>query len=102
VIVATSRIASLAIAVAVVAWLFLLIGLVYARFVVPESLPNPVIVFSSKGLTGLLVELVSFAIGRLGLLLVLIAFITVARTRALAVAAVANASLCVVCAVLLA
>jgi hypothetical protein len=53
-------------------------------------------------LTGLLVELVSFAIGRLGLLLVLIAFITVARTRALAVAAVANASLCVVCAVLLA
>lgn len=87
------------IAVAVVAWLFLLLGLVYARFLLPDSLPNPVIVFSAQGLTAVLVELASFGIGCLGLLLVIIAFFMPAtRNRTLAFAAIANASVCAVCA----
>lgn len=88
-----------AVALAVAAWLFLLFGLVYAKFFVPESPPNPVIVFSAPGLTGLLVELASFAIGSLGLLLVVVAsFVPTLRDRMLAFAAIANASVCAVCA----
>lgn len=95
-----SKIVYSAIVLGVLAWLYLLLGLVYANFFVPESPPNPVIVFSAKGLTALLVELVSFGIGCLGLALVAIAFVRAARTRALAFAAVANASVCAVCAAL--
>jgi hypothetical protein len=101
VIAAAPKIVSAATALAVLAWLSLLLGLVYANFVVSESLPNPVIVFSTKGLTSLLVELASLAIGCLGLLLVAIAFGLAARNRALAFAAIGNASVCAVCVALL-
>lgn len=92
---------SAAAALAILAWLSLLLGLIYANFFVSESPPNPVIVFSAKGLTSLLVELASFGIGYLGLLLVVIAFVLAARNRALAFAAIGNASVCAVCIALL-
>jgi hypothetical protein len=101
VIAAAPRIVSTATVLAVVAWLSLSLGLVYANFFVSPSLPNPVIVFSAKGLTSLVVELASFGIGSLGLLLVAIAFFLAARSRALAFAAIGNASVCAVCVALL-
>lgn len=99
---ASSRIVFAATALAVLAWLFLLFGFVYAQFV-PETLPNPVIMFSAKGLTRLLVELASLGIGCLGLLFALVAFafVTAARNRALAFAATANGSVCILCVALL-
>ena len=68
---ATPKIVSAAIALAALAWLLLLGGLIYANFVVVDLPPNVVISFSDKGLTRLLVELSSLAVGCLGLLLVL-------------------------------
>lgn len=97
----TSRIVYAAAVIAVLAWANLLLGLVYANCCVPDSPPNPVIMFSGKGLTSLLVELASFGIGCLGLLLVVIAFILSARSRTLAVAALGSAAVCVVCAALI-
>lgn len=70
---ATSRIVSVATALAIVAWLLLLLGFVYARFFVTEPAPNVVITFSNKGLTRLFAELLSLGIGCLGLLLAVIA-----------------------------
>ena len=97
----TPKIVSAAIALAILAWLLLLLGLLYAKFVVVEPPPNVVITFSDKGLTRLFVELVSFGIGSLGLLLAVVAFAWTARDRALAFAALGNVSICVVCVALL-
>jgi len=86
---------------AALAWLHLLLGLVYAHFFVAPSPPNPVIVFSAKGLTSLLVELGSLAMGCLGLLLAAIAYALTARGRALGLAAFGNATVCAACIALL-
>jgi uncharacterized membrane protein len=96
-----SKIAVAAFAFAVLAWLLLLLGLAYARFVVTEPPPNPVITFSDKGLTRLFVELLSLGIGCLGLLLAVIAFARAVRNPALTLAAVGNAGVCAVCIALL-
>jgi hypothetical protein len=69
---ATSRIVSAAIAVAALAWLWLLLGLVYARFFVAEPAPNVVITFSDNGLARLFAELISLGIGCLGFVLTLV------------------------------
>jgi hypothetical protein len=90
-----------AIALATLGWLFLSLGLIYAKFLVTEPPPNVVITFSDKGLTRLFVELVSFGIGSLGLLLVFVAFARAARNRALTFAALGNVSICVICVALL-
>jgi hypothetical protein len=96
-----SRIVSAALAFATIAWLVLLLGLLYAKFVVSEPQPNVVITFSNKGLTKLFVELVSFGLGFLGLILAVVAFVAAARTRALALAGFGAASVCAVCVALL-
>jgi hypothetical protein len=96
-----SKIIAAALAFALLAWLFLLVGLFYAKFVVTEPPPNVVITFSSKGLTRLFVELVSLGLGFLGLILAVVAFMASARNRALAVAGLGAASVCAVCVALL-
>ena len=96
-----SRIVSAALAFVLLAWLVLLLGLLYAKFVVSEPLPNVVITFSNKGLTRLFVELVSLGLGFLGLILAGVAFVGAARNRALALAGFGAASVCAVCIALL-
>ena len=98
---ATSKMARAAIALAILAWLFLALGLMYARVFVTEPPPNVVITFSDKGLTRLLVELVSLGIGCLGLLLVVIGYARSEGGRAVGFALVANASVCALCVALL-
>jgi uncharacterized membrane protein len=98
---ATSKIVSVAIALAILAWLLLLLGLVYAKFFVTEPPPNVVITFSDKGLTRLFAELLSLGIGCLGLALSVVAFAWTARNRRLALAAISNAAVCAVCVALL-
>jgi len=98
---ATSRIVSVATALAIVAWLLLLLGFVYAKFFVTEPAPNVVITFSNKGLTRLFAELLSLGIGCLGLLLAVIALARPGRDWRLAVAAVSNGAVCAVCVALL-
>ena len=94
-------VASAAIVLAIVAWVFLACGLAYARFVVTEPPPNVVITFSDKGLTRLFVELISLGIGGLGFLLAVVAFARGARNRALTFATMGSATICVVCIALL-
>lgn len=96
-----SRTLSAALALALFAWLFLLLGLLCARFLVSEPPPNVVITFSDKGLTRLLVEFVSLGLGCLGLTPVVVAFVRGARNRSLALAGIVNASVCAVCVALL-
>jgi hypothetical protein len=98
---ATSKIASVAIAAAILAWLSLLLGLVYARFFVTDPPPNVVITFSDKGLTRLFAEVLSLGIGGLGLVLTVVAFAWAVRDRRLALAAIGNATVCAVCVALL-
>lgn len=95
------KLASAALALAALAWLLLALGLVYARFVVTEPPPNVVITFSDKGLARLFVELLSFGIGGLGLLLAVLAFALGARSRSLAFAALGSLGICIVCVTLL-
>ena len=97
----SSRLVRATLLVAGLAWLYLLGGLAYANFLVAESPPNPVIVFSARGLTSLLVELASLAMGSAGLLLSAVAYVRAARDRALAWGALGNASVCVACVALL-
>jgi hypothetical protein len=97
----TSRIAFAAIALAVLAWLLLGVGLVYAGFFVTDPPPNVVITFSNKGLTRLFVEVLSLGIGCLGLVLALVGRVRPARDRRLAFAAISNAAVCAVCVALL-
>lgn len=98
---ATSKIVSAAIILAILAWLLLLVGLVYAKFFVTEPAPNVVITFSDKGLTRLFAELLSLGIGCLGLLLAVVAFAWAPRDRRLALAVVSNAAVCATCVALL-
>ena len=98
---ATSKIVSVATALAVVAWLLLLLGFVCAKFFVTDPPPNVVITFSNKGLTRLFAELLSLGIGCLGLLLAVIALARPARNWRLALAAMSNAAVCTVCVALL-
>jgi uncharacterized membrane protein len=98
---ATSKIVSVATALAILAWLLLLLGLVYAKYVVTEPPPNVVITFSDKGLTRLFAEALSLGIGCLGLVLSVVAFAWTARDRRLALAAIGNATVCAVCVALL-
>jgi len=95
------KVTSAAIALAILAWLLLSFGLIYARFVVTEPPPNVVITFSDKGLTRLFVELISLGIGGLGFLLAVVAFARGARNRALTFATMGSATICVVCIALL-
>lgn len=97
----TPRVVSAAIALAILAWLSLLLGLVYARYFVTEPPPNVVITFSDKGLTRLFAELLSLGIGCLGLVLAVVAFVWIPRDRRLGLAAISNAAVCVVCVALL-
>lgn len=97
----TPKIVFVAISLAVLAWLLLLVGLAYARFFVTDPPPNVVITFSDKGLTRLFAELLSLGIGGLGLVLVVVALVWTARDWRLALAAVSNAAVCVVCVALL-
>lgn len=90
-----------AIVLAIISWLLFSLGLLYARFVVTEPPPNVVITFSDKGLTRLFVELLCLGIGSLGFLLAVIAFALGARSRALTLAALVNAAICIVCVTLL-
>ena len=80
---ATSKIVSVALAVAILAWLLLLLGLVYAKYFVTDPPPNVVITFSDKGLTRLFAEALSLGIGCLGLVLTIVAFAWAVRTGAL-------------------
>jgi uncharacterized membrane protein len=98
---APSKIVSVATALAVLAWLLLLLGLAYAKFFVTEPPPNVVITFSDKGLTRLFAEVLSLGIGCLGLALSVVAFAWTARDRRLALAAISNAAVCAVCVALL-
>ena len=95
------KIAVTAIALAILAWVLLSIGLLCARFFVAEPPPNVVITFSNKGLTRLFVELTSLGIGSLGLLVAIVGFARGARNPALTLAAVGSAAICVVCVTLL-
>lgn len=95
------KIAVTAIALAILAWVLLSIGLLCARFFVAEPPPNVVITFSNKGLTRLFVELISLSIGSLGLLVAIVGFARGARNPALTLAAVGSAAICVVCVTLL-
>jgi hypothetical protein len=95
------KLASASGALAILAWLFLLLGLMYARFFVTEPPPNVVITFSDKGLTRLFVELLSLGIGCIGLVLALVAFAWSVRNRFLALAAVLSATVCAACIALL-
>jgi hypothetical protein len=98
---ATSKIVSVAIALAILAWLLLLLGLVYARFFITDPPPNVVITFSDKGLTRLFAELLSLGVGCLGLVLAVVALARPARDWRLALAATGNAAVCAVCVALL-
>jgi len=98
---ATPKIVSVAIALAILAWLLLLLGLVYAKFFVTEPPPNVVITFSDKGLTRLFSEVLSLGIGCLGLVLSIVAFPWAVRDRRVALAAIGNAAVCAVCVALL-
>jgi len=98
---ASPKIVSAALVLALLAWLFLLLGLLYAKFVVSEPPPNVVITFSNKGLTRLLVELLSLGLGFLGFILAVVGFVGAARTRALALAGFGSISVCAVCFALL-
>ncbi len=99
---ASSKIVFASIAIAVLAWLLLLLGLIYAKFFVTEPPPNVVITFSDKGLTRLFVELFSLAMGCVGLVLAVVAaFARAARNRRLALAALSNGVVCAVCVALL-
>jgi hypothetical protein len=98
---AASKVVSAAITLAISAWLALLLGLVYAKFLVTEPPPNVVITFSDKGLTRLFAERLSLGIGCLGLVLVVVAFPWAARDRRLVLAAMSNAAVCAACAALL-
>jgi hypothetical protein len=97
----TPKIVSASVAFAVLAWLLLLLGLMYARFVVIEPPPNVVITFSHKGLARLFTEVIGLGIGGLGVFLSGIAFARGARSRALTLAGLSNVSICIVCAALL-
>jgi hypothetical protein len=97
----TPKIVSVSVAFAILAWFLLLLGLMYARFVVVEPPPNVVITFSHKGLTRLFTELIGLGIGGLGVFLSGIAFARGARNGALTLATLGNVSICVVCAALL-
>jgi hypothetical protein len=90
-----------AIALTTFGWLFLSLGLIYAKLVVNEPPPNVVITFSDKGLARLFVEVASLGFGSLGLFLALVAFARGARTRGLALAALGSVSICAVCIALL-
>jgi len=99
---ATSKIVSAAIALAVLAWLWLLLGLMYAKFFVTEPPPNVVITFSDKGLTRLFAELISLGIGFLGLVFaIVVAFTPAARSPLLALAVIGDVAVCAVCIALL-
>jgi hypothetical protein len=98
---AKPKILSAAVVFAILAWLVLLLGLLYAKFYVTEPPPSPVMTFSDKGLTRLFAELLGFALGCLGFLLSAIAFALNARNRALAYAVIGNAAVCAVCFALL-
>ena len=98
---ATSKIVPVSIALAILAWLSLLLGLVYAKFFVTDPPPNVVITFSDKGLTRLFAELLSLGIGCLGLVLAVVAMARPARDWRLALAAMSNAAVCAVCLALL-
>jgi len=91
----------ISIALAILAWLSLLLGLVYAKFFVTDPPPNVVITFSDKGLTRLFAELLSLGIGCLGLVLAVVAMARPARDWRLALAAMSNAAVCAVCLALL-
>jgi hypothetical protein len=95
------KIVSAVAALAILAWLLLLLGLMYAKFVVTEPPLNVVITFSDKGPARLFVELVSLGIGSFGLLLAVVAFARTARNRALTLATLGNVSICAVCVALL-
>lgn len=97
----TPKIVFLAIALAVLAWLLLVLGLVYAGFFVTDPPPNVVITFSSKGLIRLFAEVLSLGIGGLGLVLAIVGFARTAPDRRLALAAMSNAAVCAVCVALL-
>jgi hypothetical protein len=97
----TPKIVFVAIALAILAWLLLLLGLVYATFFVTDPPPNVVITFSSKGLTRLFAEVLSLVIGCLGLVLAVVGFARTTRDRRLALAAMSNAAVCAVCVALL-
>jgi anti-sigma-K factor RskA len=97
----TSKIVSVAIALATLAWLLLVLGLVYARFFVTEPPPNVVITFSDKGLTRMFAELLSLGIGSLGLVLAVFALAGPRRDWRVALAALSNAAVCAVCVALL-
>ncbi len=99
--VAASKLTWVALGVAAFAWLYLFFGLVYANYYVTQSPPNPVIVFSAKGLTSLLFELGSLGIGCLGLLLALTAYFWSPHSRWLALAAIANSAICATCVAML-
>ncbi len=99
---ATSKVVFAAIVLAALAWLWLLLGLAYARFLVVEPPPNVVITFSDKGLTRLFAELISLGIGFIGLVLALaVAFARRVRSRLLTLAVVSNVAVCAVCVALL-
>jgi hypothetical protein len=88
---------------ATLAWVFLAVGLVLASRLPREAAPNPVIMFSPRGLDSLLVELGSLALGVVGLVLCgVTALGRAARGRWLLVSAAANAAVCVTCLTLLA
>lgn len=97
----TPKVVSVAIALAVIAWLLLLLRLVVARYFVTEPPPNVVITFSDKRFTRLVAELLSLGIGCLGLALAVVAFVWTVRDRRLALAAMSNAAVCAVCVALL-
>ena len=99
--IAASRLTWTALGVAIFAWLYLFFGLIYANYFVTPSPPNPVIVFSAKGLTSLLYELGSLCIGSLGLLLALVAYFWSPHSRLLALAAIATSAICATCLALL-
>jgi uncharacterized membrane protein len=100
-VVKTPKIVFVAIALAILAWLLLLLGLVYATFFVTDPPPIVVITFSNKGLTRLFAEVLSLGIGCLGLVLAVVGFARTARDRRLALAAMSNAAVCAVCVALL-
>jgi hypothetical protein len=98
----TPKVLSTAVTVAALAWLWLLLGLMYARFFVTEPPPNVVVTFSDKGLARLFAELISLGIGCVGLVLALVlTCVRAARGRLLALVVVSNVAVCAVCIALL-
>jgi hypothetical protein len=98
----TSKLASAATALAIIAWLVLAAGLLYARFGIADTPPSFLILPSSKGVAAILVELASLGIGCLGVALALLAFMIKGRNRTIAIAAIANVAVCVLSVALLA